>query len=112
VGRHIGLLSFFSERNLGKYCQHIEDDLMPYPNGKICNMDSLYMSIFRRLLEQKGVNLTELGRRFKVDSWDIHYKELNDLEEKGLINIDKDNVSLTKLGVVGCAVISFWFCGK
>jgi len=107
AGGHIGLMSFSSEHDLDTYCQRIEDDLMPYPNSRISNMDSLYLSTFRRLLEQKGVNLLELGKRFKVDSWGIHHKELRNLEEKGLINIDGDIVSLTKLGVVWWPEISY-----
>lgn len=107
AGGHIGLLSFFSERDLNKYYQRIEDNLMPYSNGRISNMDSLYISIFRRLLEQKGVNLSELGRRFKVDSWDIHRRDIYNLKKKGLININGDNITLTRLGVVWWPEISY-----
>ena len=107
AGGHINLMSFFSERELVKYFQYIEDGLMPYPSGKIGNMDSLYMSIFRKLLEQKGVNLKELGRRFNVDSWRIHQKDLDNLKKKGLILIDGDNISLTRLGVIWWPEISY-----
>jgi oxygen-independent coproporphyrinogen-3 oxidase len=107
AGGHIGLMNFSSEHNLDTYYQQIENDSLPYPGGRINNMDSLYLSIFRKLLEQKGVDLAKLGRRFQIDSWQIHGEDIRNLREKKLANIDGDKVSLTKLGVIWWPEIAY-----
>ena len=54
--------------------------------------------IILNLRLKEGINVISFRNRFKTDIFDLFKNELNNLNQKGLINITKSNISLTKRG--------------
>jgi len=109
AGGSIGLIRLHTDGNLDSYCQQIKDSRLPFTSGTIGNMDSLYLGKLRGLLQQKELDLTELGRHFKIDAGQLHQKTWDELAGKRLIEIDGDKVRLTRLGVVWWPEVSLSF---
>jgi oxygen-independent coproporphyrinogen-3 oxidase len=106
-GGRIGLLRFSTDRDLDSYCERVRSGSFPYSNGSIGNMDELYLNTYRGLLQQRVIDLGKLGTSYQVDSWQIHQEQIENLSQKGLIKVDGNKISLTKLGVVWWPEISY-----
>jgi coproporphyrinogen III oxidase-like Fe-S oxidoreductase len=56
--------------------------------------------MLRGIIQQKELDLVELGKRFKVDVVQLHQETFEDVKAKGLLEFDGDMARLTRLGVV------------
>jgi oxygen-independent coproporphyrinogen-3 oxidase len=99
-GGHIGVMRIGTNRDVDAYCQTIEDGRLPYTGARISNMDTLYLSMLRGIIQQKELDLVELGKRFKVDVVQLHQETFEDMNAKGLLEFDGNMARLTRLGVV------------
>ena len=112
AGGQIGLARFHTNRDLNAYCQHIQEGRFPFSGATMGTMDALYLRKLRGLLQQKELDLAELGRRFGVDSEQLHRETLDELAAKRLIELDGDTVRLTRLGVVWWPEVALSFKAK
>ncbi len=56
-------------------------------------------AIFLGLRKTDGIDAEELSSRYDLNIFDIYENELKELEEKGLININRSNIKLSKKGL-------------
>ena len=108
----IGRARFHTNRDLDAYCQHIREGRFPFSGATMGTMDGLYLRKLRGVLQQKELDLAELGRRFGVDSERLHRETLDELAAKRLIELDGDTVRLTRLGVVWWPEVALSFKAK
>ncbi len=84
--------------NNAKYLKALENDEIPQSIESLSRIDQINESLFTGLRTSKGLNLTDLKRKFGVDL-PVDYRELiSDLTNRQLIIINNGQLTLTSEG--------------
>ena len=92
-------IRYNNENELNKYNEKIESNEKPiYTYEELTIKDKLQEKIFMGLRMNKGINLSDINKKFSIDFYEIYQEQLKKLQERQLIIIENDILKLTQRG--------------